>query len=89
MIAEVTPGWAITKDAPVEDRVRRLLGPEAVQEDVPGFLHVGVRLGPVELVEVDVIGPQSAQRVVERAHQPAPGGAQVRERTVRRYRDAQ
>ena len=36
------------------------------------LLDVGVRVGAVDLVEVDVVGLQAAQRVLDRAHDPAP-----------------
>ncbi len=100
-------GQHLAFDAPVEDRVRRLLGAEAHQaaafggplggdevrgrgvrgpegaylpgadqvgQDREGLLHVRVRVGPVDLVEVDVVGAQTAQRVLDGGGEPTPGG---------------
>ena len=95
-----------------EDRVRRLLGPEALEAvavggpvgldeqlgrvrraagvaDLAGVHEVveraervldgGRRVGPVDLVEVDPVGAEAAQRVLDLAHDPAPAVArQVR-----------
>jgi hypothetical protein len=36
------------------------------------LLDVGVRVRPVDLIEVDVVGLQAAQRVLHLGHDPAP-----------------
>ncbi|SNY46838.1 hypothetical protein SAMN05421748_10815 [Paractinoplanes atraurantiacus] len=40
-----------------------------------GLLQVGARIEAVDLVEVDVVGAQAAQGVLDRRHDPAAGGA--------------
>src|SRR5207253_2380110 len=39
------------------------------------LLDVGVGVGPVNLVQVDVVGLQAAQRVLDLGYDPAPRGA--------------
>jgi hypothetical protein len=41
------------------------------------FRDVGVGAGPVYLVEVDVIGAQASERVLDLGHDPAPGSTAV------------
>ena len=48
---------------------------DEVGEGAEGLLHVGVGAGPVDLVEVDVVGAQAAQGVLDLAHDPAAGSA--------------
>ena len=92
-------------DAAHEDRIRRLLAPEAlvtspfghplglddlvgregrtagvadlalvhqVGQRRQGVVDVGGRVGTVHLVEVDVVGAETAQRVLDLGHDPAP-----------------
>ena len=39
------------------------------------LLDVGIRRGPMHLVEVDIVGPEPAQRIVERPGEPTPRAA--------------
>ena len=48
---------------------------DEVGEGAEGLLDVGVRAGPVHLVEVDVVGAEPAQRVLDLADDPAAGSA--------------
>jgi len=41
------------------------------------LLDAGGGVGPVDLIEVDVIGLEAAQRVLGRGHDPAPRGSLV------------
>jgi hypothetical protein len=50
---------------------------DQVRERGKRFLDVGGRIRPVDLVEVDVVGLQAAQRVLDRGHDPAPRGSLV------------
>ena len=50
---------------------------DEIGEGAEGLLDIGVRAGPVHLVEVDVVGAQPAQRVLDLAHDPAAGPAAV------------
>src|SRR5439155_26396515 len=92
-------------DLPHEDRVRRLLGPEAGRpdafgdprsflelpagegrgaevSDLPRTLQIGedtqrlvdlrLRFGAMDLVEVDVVGAEAAQRALHLARDPQP-----------------
>ena len=50
---------------------------DQVRERGKRFLDVGARVRPVDLVQVDVVGLQAAQRVLDRGHDPAPRGTLV------------
>jgi hypothetical protein len=98
-------GEHVELDAAHEQRVRRLLGAEALQpalarcplrlDDLAGrvrrgadvadlalldevgecaerLVDVGVEVGAVHLVEVDPVGPETPQRVLDRPDDPAP-----------------
>jgi hypothetical protein len=41
---------------------------------VPTSVPGGTISGALDLVDVDVVGPQAAQRVLDRCHDPPPGG---------------
>ena len=49
--------------------------PHQIRERGQGLLDVGAGVGAVHLVEVDPVGAQPAQRVLDRAHDPAAGVA--------------
>jgi hypothetical protein len=61
-------GRADRADFPAVDQVR---------ERGKRFLDVGGRVRPVDLIEVDPVGLQAAQRVLDRGHDPAPRGSLV------------
>jgi hypothetical protein len=96
-------GQHVALDAPVQDRVRRLLAPEPHEAAALGdplrldhidgrelggsdrphlaavhqvgqrrqrLLHIGLRVGPVVLVQVDVVGLQPPQRVLDLGDDP-------------------
>jgi hypothetical protein len=46
-----------------------------VGQRAEGLLHVGVRAGAVHLVQVDVVGPEPSQRVLDRADDPTARAA--------------
>jgi hypothetical protein len=50
-------------------------GMDQVGERGERFLDVGAGVWPVELVEIDVVGLQAAQRVLDRGRDPAPRGS--------------
>lgn len=52
-----------------------LPGPHEVGERGEGLLDIGVRVGVVDLVKVDVVGPQPLQRSLDRLDDPTPGTA--------------
>ena len=54
---------AVVADLPLADQV---------VEGLEGLQEVGVRVGPVGLVEVDVVGVEAAQAVLDGADDPAP-----------------
>ena len=103
-------GQHVELDAAHEDRVRRLLGAEALEaalargplrlDDLAGgeggradvadlalvdevgqraerLVDVGVRVGAVDLVEVDPVGVQAPERVLDLGDDPAPRDAAV------------
>ncbi len=50
---------------------------DQVRERGQRLLDVGVGVRPVDLVQVDVVGLQAAQRVLDLGHDPAPGVASL------------
>ena len=52
-----------------------LAGVDQVRQRRQCLLDVGVGVRPVDLVQVDVVGLQAAQRVLNRGHDPPPGVA--------------
>src|SRR3954447_10468594 len=57
--------------------VADLARPDEVGERRERLLDVGVLARAVDLVEVDVVGPQAAERVLDLRHDPAPRAALV------------
>ena len=57
--------------------VARLAGPHDVVQRLEGLLDRGVRIEPVDLIEIDVIGPEAPQRGVDGVEQVLPGQAAV------------
>jgi hypothetical protein len=53
-----------------------------VAERAEGLVDVGADLGPVDLVEVDPVGLQPAQAVLDLPDDPAPGVAEAVARTT-------
>src|SRR3954451_478831 len=64
---------ARTSRCPIAD----LAGMHQVAERSEGLLDVGVDLGPVHLVEVDPVGLEPAQAVLDLTDDPAPGVAET------------
>jgi hypothetical protein len=58
-------------------QVTDLPGPDQVVQSRQSLLDRGSRIGRVELVQIDVIGAQTAQRRLDRAHDVAPGTART------------
>ena len=48
---------------------------DQVRERRKRLLDVGVRVRPMDLVKIDMVGFQSAQRVFNRGHDPSPGSS--------------
>jgi hypothetical protein len=57
--------------------VAELAGADEVGERAEGLVEVDGRVPAVDLVEVEVVGAEAAQRVLDRDHDPAAGAAAV------------
>ena len=72
MIAEVTAGWRVANATAIWTSVSPASSAHEVRQRSERLVDVGVRIEPVELVDIDVVGLQPAQRRLDRVGQPAP-----------------